>query len=72
MLDVNEIKKALYREKPSAFLDNVSKEEDPVHTYEAWLENDTHLLFKIKESEMGENKFDKKEQAQLLIRWLVI
>ena len=68
-MDINEIKKALYREKPNAFLN--SPETDEIWKYRAWLADGTLINFEVPISDMGENKFEELESAQLLIRWLV-
>jgi hypothetical protein len=65
-----DVKKALYREKPFAYLN--TDQMEPVWEYQAWLEDRTLLTFKVPVSDMGEKKFNKVEPAQLLIRWLVL
>lgn len=71
----NEIKKALYREKPVAkemdvvSADNLSGTE-PYSVYWATV-NDTIVNFVIPHSEMGDTRFQKEIPSQLLIRWLV-
>lgn len=64
----NEIKKALYREKPQATL---SKIVDDIYYYEAKLNNRDSVYFAVPTSDMGEKLFDNKIHAQLLIRWLI-
>lgn len=71
----NEIKKSLYKEKPTAKeMDVVSTDNltgtEPYSVYWATV-NDTIVKFVIPHKEMGENRFEKEVPAQLLIRWLV-
>lgn len=69
-MDINEIKKALYKEKPTAFLN--SHETDEMWKYQAWLADGTLINFEVPISDMGQNKFKEVESAQLLIRWLIL
>lgn len=64
----NEIKKALYREKPQATL---SKIVDDIYYYEAKLNNGDNICFAVPISDMGDKLFDNNISAQLLIRWLI-
>lgn len=67
-MELNEIKKALYREKPFAYRQSDIMED--VWEFHAWLEDRTLLKFKVPVSDMGEKKFNNMEPAQLLIRWI--
>jgi hypothetical protein len=69
----NEIKKALYLEKPTAKMVS-SVGVIPTGTnwrYVATLESGHVVEFLIPTSEMGEKPFDTQMPAQLLIRWMV-
>lgn len=74
----NEIKKALYREKPIAkeiwvtTADNLTGAK-PYSVYKALIDDDMDKIvtFIIPHSEMGDTRFEKEVPAQLLIRWLV-
>lgn len=73
-MEINEIKKALYKEKPVAVRWghlNADKENGIRYLYSSKLDNGHTLNFMIPENEMGETVFGKEEPAQLLIRWLV-
>jgi hypothetical protein len=62
-----EIKKVLYKERPTANLKYIGGGS-------AWYESNTSLglvSFNIPISDMGDNKFNAVEPAQLLIRWIV-
>lgn len=63
----NEIKKALYREKPIAHKGVKGTEYVWFHTI---LKNDRVFHFQIPSKEA--TGFNKEEPAQLLIRWLVV
>lgn len=72
-MELNEIKKGLYRLKP--FADRIRTEiidGETYHTYQTWVipGPEGRILFKIPQSEMGEVVFKDIEPAQLLIRWL--
>lgn len=66
-MELTEIKKALYKEKPTAIklaqVDNTS-------LYKTVLNNGETITFSVPHEEMGENKFSDNEPAQLLIRWI--
>lgn len=64
-----EIKKALYKEKPTARI----HEKHKYHWhYCAHLKNGGVVDFHVPISEMGDLHFGDAEQSQLLIRWLMI
>lgn len=73
----NEIKKALYREKPVATeilvsdIPNVSGESELYSLYRAKLSDGYVAAFGVPHKEMGEKRFHKEVPAQLLIRWLI-
>lgn len=72
-MTTNELKKALYKEKPIARM--IMEGESPEGTeYTYWygtqLADETVVTFKVPRSEMGENEFEKEVPAQLLIRWM--
>lgn len=62
----NELKKALYREKPLAKLSNSNKE---LFTYIAET-SIGNVTFKVPTNDMGETIFHPYMPAQLLIRWM--
>lgn len=67
----NEIKKSLYKEKPVAERVDITEGN---HLYKAYIGSggdEERLYFNVPESEMGENLFEDKIPAQLLIRWLI-
>jgi hypothetical protein len=65
-----EIKKALYKEKPVAKIIGKEGIEPNINlTYKTRLGDGTKVLFKIPEKECVD--FNKEEPAQLLIRWMV-
>jgi len=66
-MELNEIKKALYKEKPLA---KVITETNEHKGYVCGLENGATVYFHVPLSEMGENEFDDEISAQLLIRWI--
>lgn len=63
----NEIKKALYKEKPTA--ETVIKNDSEKH-YSAELQDGMIINFDVQFSEMGETEFEDQMPAQLLIRWM--
>lgn len=76
-MNTNEIKKALYREKPVAKeMDVVTSDNltgvKPYSVYWTKLDDDISKIVKfvIPHSEMGDTRFEKEVPAQLLIRWL--
>lgn len=80
MKDLNEIKKALYKEKPTAkrngitvttsrkFIPNVGEVE--THWYSTMLESGDQVTFGVPASDMGDAKFEDEMPAHLLIRWI--
>ena len=67
-MEINEIKKALYKQKPKATKDS---EDGESFNYSTKLEDSTVINFKVSREEMGEKPFDDIIGAQLLIRWIV-
>lgn len=63
----NEIKKALYKEKPIA--ESAIEDLNDKH-YSATLEDGTSINFDVPSFEMGETEFTDQMPAQLLIRWM--
>ena len=64
----NEIKKALYKQKPIA---SFMKIKDGHAYYTASIDEDDALIFNIPVSDMGDADFRPMMDAKLLIRWLV-
>ena len=67
MESLNEITKELYKKKPWAYLQN---EDNGIHTYKTVALGES-ISFSVPRSEMGDNIFDDRIEAQLLIRWIV-
>lgn len=61
----NEIKKALYKEKPDAIFVSI---HDGIATYYADLKE--RVFFKIPVDDMGDAVFHNEMESQLLIRWI--
>jgi len=72
-MNINEIKKALYKEKPIASLQDDTMFDFKVRKYKTYLaETSLGLVgFKVPLKEMGEKEFPDEIEAQLLIRWIV-
>ena len=68
-MEKNEIKKALYRQKPIA---KKMFEENGNYVYRTYLEDGTELPFIVPISDMGDAKFEDEMDAKLLIRWLQV
>lgn len=67
-MNTNEIKKLLYKQKPTATL---IKKKGNVWIYAAALkEPRMYIDFEVPESDMGDAKFENNMEAHLLIRWL--
>lgn len=68
IMNKNEIKKILYKEKPTAYCTSFS---EGVKKYSA--ETSTGMVkFEVPVSDMGNNIFSDEESAQLLIRWITM
>lgn len=68
-----EIKKALYKQKPTAQRNHTEYENGvpKIITYVAILDDGTVISFEVPVKDMGETPFDSAIPAQLLIRWIV-
>ena len=66
-MELNEIKKELYKMKPWAYLQEVSLQNVFVYKTVALGEN---VVFCVPRYEMGEKEFEEKVESQLLIRWI--
>lgn len=64
----NEIKKALYRQKPTAQLEKIRK--GVAHYYTQLIEGD-FISFEIPVNDMGDSDLFSEMDAKLLIRWIV-
>lgn len=62
----NEIKKELYKQKPTAFFNFIRKGE----AYYCTELNNENIWFKIPVNDMGDADFGSTMKAQLLIRWI--
>ena len=77
IMNKNEIKKALYKEKPIAkrtdrnTSDRMINSTPPYDRYVAYLNSGDKAIFSIPHYEQGENLFKDTEPSQLLIRWLI-
>lgn len=67
MENINEIKKALYREKPVA---KKVDERNGIYAYDATLVDGTIIQFDVPISDMGDAKFEDQMDAKLLIRYI--
>lgn len=67
MSHINDIKKALYKQKPTAKRTDIVYDR---HHYIAELDDIGIVYFNVPESEMGPMIFETEMEAQLLIRWL--
>lgn len=75
-MTTNEKKVALYKKKPTAMRNSTEVDCDIyIYTCQILTDNlekpNTTIFFEVPRSEMGENIFDEKVPAQLLIRWMV-
>lgn len=70
-MTTNQVKVALYKEKPIAIRSRFTGAQCDIYVYSCQLSNSKTIFFEVPRSEMGENIFDEKMPAQLLIRWLV-
>ncbi len=66
-MDKNEVKKAVYKQKPKAFVRFIRKS---VAYYDAILEDDTKITFEVPTEDMGDADFHNEMDAKLLLRWL--
>lgn len=67
-LDLNGVKKILYKEKPTAkWISNPSNTVDRVYECETSVGK---VQFHVPLSEQGETEFTTEMEAQLLIRWI--
>lgn len=70
MKDLNEIKKALYKQKPIAEFGYI-RENIWNYSTEVVIDNEEIIVeFAVPRDDMGEKSFDLKMEAQLLIRWI--
>lgn len=72
-MNTNEIKKALYKEKPTAKIDYLHGEivvRGGIVKYKALLQDGTEVGFDVKVSEMGDADLLLEMPAQLLIRYI--
>ena len=67
-MNKNEIKKALYKEKPIALKQIVLEEDTWIYYTE--LSDKTGVQFIVPVQDMGDKLFGDEEPAQLLIRWI--
>jgi hypothetical protein len=69
-MELNEIKKALYKENPHAVLKHIRK---GVAYYSAHLASEDKVIqFQIPVSDMGDADFLSHMDSKLLIRWISI
>jgi hypothetical protein len=66
MANRNEIKKALYRQKPLAVIKN---KDASSYRYSCVLDGSI-IKFNVPVSDMGDSKFEDQMPAHLLIRWI--
>ncbi len=72
-MELNEIKKALYRQKPNALLNRIYLN---VMYYDAVIDEGTDIArdvhFEVPVNDIGNATFEVQMDAKLLIRWLVV
>lgn len=66
-MEITEIKKLLYKEKPKAFLQHIRKG----NAYYQANVNDLTINFEIPVIDMGDADFFNEMDAKLLIRWIL-
>lgn len=66
-METNDIKKALYKEKPKANLEGVTQHNI---IYTTKLKNGTIILFDIPISDLGNTVFLSEMDAKLLVKWI--
>jgi hypothetical protein len=66
-MELNEIKKALYKQSPKAKLHLI---KSGVAYYSALLSDETEVRFDVPFNEMGDVTFYALEEAKHLIRWI--
>lgn len=66
-MEINEIKKALYRQKPKATIVFIRKN---VAYYKTELSDGIKLRFEIPVEDMGDADFFPEMEAKFLIRWV--
>jgi hypothetical protein len=67
-MELNEVKKSLYKEKPVATFTQILK---GICYYETSLQDGTKVFFSVPHSDMGDASFTVEMNAQLLNRWIV-
>lgn len=67
-MTINEIKKALYKEKPKALFVSASNVS---LTYMCFIKEMYQIYFYIPHNDIGDAKFGIEMPAQQLIRWIV-
>lgn len=65
-MDINEIKKILYKEKPKAHFSSMNKSFIRYYTKIS----ETIITFLIPVSDIGDATFEDEMEAKLLIRWI--
>lgn len=68
-MKINDVKKALYKEKPIAKFDNVTK--SGIMYYTVLKENLRTVLFIVPLTDIGDGIFNDEMEGQLLIRYIV-
>ena len=66
-MEKNDIKKALYKQKPIATVTHI---KSGVVYYTAFLGDFTKIFFEVPVNDMGDASFKSQIEAQLLIRWI--
>jgi len=70
-MEKNEIKKALYRQKPNALLNRIYQ---GVLYYDSVIDEDTDIArdvhFEVPVNDIGDATFEIQMDAKLLIRWI--
>jgi len=69
-MELNEIKKALYKQKPTATLVNISK-NGLLYTCSIYEDKFISIDLLIPLTDLGDATFNNKMDAKLLIRWII-
>ena len=71
MLQLNDIKKLLYKHKPTAVFERITMGTAYYRTRISTPDIELNVNFEIPVSDMGNADFERKMEAKHLIRWIV-
>jgi hypothetical protein len=69
-METNDIKKALYKEKPIAYLSSISKTESLYYTHIGIFPEIKCIWFLIPNDDLGDAVFLPEMEAKFMIRWI--